>query len=83
MGTRNANLRRGMDKSAPPKVIDPFEVNGYRINLNEKTRTMQIVFFHKKDGPPIARMYARSDDAYNFAHDILKKYDILEGLNDQ
>lgn len=62
--------------------VDKLGVKGYRINMNEEDRAMMIEFYHKKDGPPIARLVLKSHDAYDFASDVLKKYDILEGIND-
>jgi hypothetical protein len=66
-----------VDRPEAEKII-----KGYRINMNEKDRAMMIEFYHTKDGPPLGRLILKSSDAYEFASDVLKKYDILEGIND-
>jgi hypothetical protein len=49
--------------------------------MNEKAHMMQIEFFHRKGGEPIARFTLHPSDAYDFAHDVLRKYDKLEGID--
>lgn len=60
---------------------DAFEVKGYRIDTSAESKDMRIVFFNKV-GQKIVLAYLElsSSGAYDFATDVLKRYDVLEGI---
>ena len=64
------------------RLKDPlFVVEGYRIDTNTEAKGMRIIFFGEPDDKKVLAVTTlRSSDAYEFAQDILKKYDILEGI---
>lgn len=74
MGSGDANRSGRVDR---PEVA---QVKGYRIDMDQEKHAMQIVFFDK-DRKALAALPLASPAAYDFAHDVLKKYDILEGID--
>lgn len=88
MGSGYANRGGRMDRPAPAKVGTAFDeklkATGYRLDLNEESRLLRVVFYTKVDGKEKALGYIvlNSPDAYTFASKVLHKYDILEGIVD-
>ena len=88
MGSRDANRGGRMDRPAPAKVKPEFDpalaATGYRLDLNEDSRLLRVVFYTKADGKEnvVGYLVLNSPDAYTFASKVLHQYDILEGIVD-
>ncbi len=81
MGSGNANHSRGVDRSEVEKInAEDLQVTRYRIDDNANTKKLRIVYYDKK-GEVLGWTVLTSDEAYNFSADILRKYDIIEGLD--
>lgn len=60
---------------------EAFLAKGYRIETNEKDKEMRLVFYNERGGKgTVAYMVLESPEAYEFATDVLKNYDRLEGV---
>lgn len=80
MGTGNANHGGGLDRSEAEKIGEPsLEVGRYRLDAEEQSKLIRFVYV-SKTGKVLGWTILKSEDAYNFAADILRKYDHVEGL---
>lgn len=60
---------------------DAFEIKGYRIDTSDESKAMRIVFFNLVGQKSVlGYLELSSDGAYNFATDVLKHYDQVEGI---
>lgn len=60
---------------------DAFAIRGYRIDTSVEAKCMRIVYFHEKGNQGVSGVLElQSNNAYEFAHDILKRYDEVEGI---
>jgi hypothetical protein len=83
MGSRNANKRRGVDSTKAEEVEREIPARqlatGYAVDdLDTDDKTMRLMIH--RSGRPLGYLYIDSDEAYELAHLILRKYDLLEGI---
>lgn len=58
-----------------------FKINSYRIDTDEESKAMRIVFFNLAgEKSTLGYLELSSDGAYTFSHKVLAKYDQLEGI---
>lgn len=70
--------RQSDDSRLKDKV---FAVSGFRIDTSNESKQMRIVFFHKPGNKQVlGYMELESPGAYDFATDVLKYYDQIEGI---
>jgi hypothetical protein len=86
MGTGDADHGRRLDRTALEKINavrindTAYLSNVCRIDEHVEAKQVRLVYFSKDTGEVLAWTILRSDEAYEFAHDILRKFDIIEGI---
>jgi hypothetical protein len=67
-------------KALTPEVNEAYQATGYRIDLDEESHSMRMVFYQGDQKNVRSFLLLDSPEAYDMAHNVLKKYDILEGI---
>lgn len=67
-------------RALTPEVNEAYQATGYRIDLDEESHSMRIVFYQGDEKNVRSYLVMDSPEAYDMAHHVLKKYDTLEGI---
>lgn len=60
---------------------DAFEIKCYRIDVSAESKAMRVVFYNIEGQKSVlGYLELSSDGSYNFANDVLKHYDEIEGI---
>ena len=79
-GAANAIRILAKQKALTPEVNEAYQATGYRFDLNEENHQIRMVFYQGDQKNVRSFLLMDSPELYDMAHNMLKKYDIIEGI---